>query len=348
MPQLTTPVLFLVFNRPAETARVFAAIRAAQPRQLFVASDGPRPEREGEAALVEQTREIATQVDWPCEVRTLLRESNLGCGRAVSEGISWFFNQVEEGIILEDDCLPHPDFFPYCATMLERHRDEPRVATIAGTHFLPPTLPYQHTHYVSKYFQMWGWASWRRVWSHYDFQLQGTEEEWVQLFRQIHPIEVESGYWREIYRALKRGAIDTWDFQVFFMSWKLGAGHIMPGKNLISNIGYSPGATHTVFASSMANLATQPLTLGPEVIALQPDTTVDNIIFYLRFLESMTHTWWVDQVLCPEQKLGYTRTELLLAKRQIRQLEHEVGEKRRQLLAATNALAQIARTKVTA
>lgn len=339
MSGLSTPVLFLIFNRPAETARVFEAIRAQQPRQLFLASDGPRADRENEAELVRQTRAIVARVDWPCEVRTLFREENLGCGRAVSEAITWFFSHVEEGIILEDDCLPHADFFPYCTVLLERYRHEARVATIGGTHCLPASLPYQHSHYVSKYFQMWGWASWRRVWQNYDFQLNGTEEEWLQLFRKIHPVEVEAGYWREIYRGLKRSIIDTWDFQVFFMSWKLGAHHIMPGKNLVSNIGYGPGATHTVFASSMANLPVHSHTIGPETIALQPDPVVDNLIFYLRFLESMTHTWWVDQVLCPEQKLGLTRAELLRAQRQIRQLEREVVDKRRQLLAATKVLA---------
>lgn len=339
MSGLITPVLFLIFNRPAETARVFEAIRAQRPRQLYVASDGPRTDRENEAELVRQTRAIVSQVDWPCNVQTLYREGNLGCGRAVSEAITWFFSHVEEGIILEDDCLPHSDFFAFCSVLLKRYRHEPRVATIGGTHFLPAALPYRNSHYVSKYFQMWGWASWRRVWQHYDFHLGGTEDEWLRLFRKIHPIEVETGYWREIYRGLKSGIIDTWDFQVFFMSWKLEANHIMPGKNLVSNIGYGPSATHTVFSSSMANLPVHSHAIGPESVALQPDPMVDNIIFYLRFLESMTHTWWVDQVLCPEQKLGHTRTELLRAQRRIRQLEGEVTEKRRQLLAATKALA---------
>lgn len=342
MAELDTPLLFLTFNRPEETARVFEVIRSQRPRKLFIASDGPRADRPGESERVNRTRELTTRIDWPCEVKTLFRETNLGCGRAVSEAITWFFDQVEEGIVLEDDCLPHPDFFPYCQTLLARYRDEPRVATIAGTHFLPESLPHQGTHYASKYFQMWGWASWRRVWRHYDFKLDSlAEDEWVALLRRVHPIELEAGYWREILRAVKGGVVDTWDFQVFFSCWKTGGHHIMPSRNLVSNIGYGPTATHTNFSSAMANLPTFPLKVGSLPVPLEPEPVVDNIIFYLRFLESMTHTWWVDQVLCPEQKLGQVRSQLAEKERRVRQLETEVAEKRRQLLAATRMLAQL-------
>ena len=283
MPSLNTPILYLVFNRPVETGRVFEAIREKRPRRLFVAADGARPDRPGDLALVQETRAIASKVDWPCEVKTLFRDTNLGCGLAVSGAISWFFEQVEEGIILEDDCLPHPDFFPYCETLLERYRHEPRIATIAGNHFLPPTLPHQHSHYVSKYFQMWGWATWRRTWALYDFDLsQLSPEACSKLLPATHPISVESKFWTQIYNALKAGAIDTWDFQMFFSAWRTGASHVMPGRNLVSNIGYGPAATHTNFSSSMANLPTQSLTVGPESVSLAPDPIVDNLILYLR------------------------------------------------------------------
>lgn len=343
MPSLSTPLLFLIFNRPAETDRVFATIRDQRPTRLFVAADGPRRDRAGEGEIVRQVREIATKVDWPCEVTTLFRDENLGCGRAVSEALAWFFSQVEEGIILEDDCLPHPDFFVHCTALLARYRHEPRVATIAGTHFFPPTLPHQQSHYASKYFQMWGWASWRRTWQQYDFKLGSLEpNEWFKLLQRVHPIAVESGYWWEVFQALHAGVIDTWDFQMFFSSWKQGAVHLLPGRNLVSNIGYGPGATHTNFHGQMADLPTFPLALDDAPVPLEPDPVIDSMIFYLRFLESMTHTWWVEQVLCPEQKLGQTRIELGLKNRRIRQLESEILDKRRQLLAATRALAQSA------
>lgn len=346
MPGLKTPILFLVFNRPAETARVFEAIREQRPRRLFVAADGARPDRAGEDKLARETRAIASKVDWPCEVKTLFRDTNLGCGRAVSGAITWFFEQVEEGIILEDDCLPHPDFFPYCETLLARYRHELRIATIAGTHFLPTTLPHEHSHYVSKYFQMWGWATWRRTWELYDFDLSKLSPEGCsELLQVIHPIAVECKYWTQIYNALKAGAIDTWDFQVFFSSWRTGANHVMPGRNLISNIGYGPEATHTNFASSMADILTQPLTVCSEPVPLTPDPIVDNLIFYLRFLESLTHTYWLEQIISPDHQLGAVRNELVRRNRLFRQLELEVKEKRRQLLAATRALADMTEAK---
>ncbi len=342
MKALETPVLFLIFNRPLETARVFEAIRQQRPRFLYVAADGPRKDRAGETALVQETRAIASRVDWPCELKTLFRDENFGCGLAVSEAITWFFAQVPEGIILEDDCLPHPDFFPYCETLLARYRDEPRIATIAGTHFFPETLPHRQSHYVSKYFQMWGWASWRRTWQHYDYDLRLIGTEGINdLMRAIHPIEIEAAYWTQIFEAMKSGSVDTWDFQVFFSAWRLGANHVMPGRNLVSNIGYGPAATHTNFASSMADLPTHPLSLGPEVVSLEPDPLVDNLIFYLRFMESLTHTYWLDQVLSPDRQLGPVRNELARQNRRNRQLELELLEKRRQLLAAARALAAV-------
>lgn len=342
MPRFTTPILFLIFNRPAETKRVFATLRDLRPTRLFVAGDGPRAGRAQEAELVAETRKIATEIDWPCELVTLFREQNLGCGPAVSGAITWFFQQVESGIILEDDCLPHPDFFPYCATLLERYRDEPRIATIAGTHFLPPSLPHTQTHYVSKYFQMWGWASWRRTWQHYDFDLSAlTEQGFDALLQATHPVALERAYWTQIFRTLKAGAIDTWDFQVFFAAWRMGAHHVMPGRNLIANIGYGPSATHTNFASVMAELPTQPLQLDDVPVPLIPDPIIDNLIFYLRFLESLTHTYWLEQMLAPDRQLEHTRHELARKDRRIRQLEMEVAEKRRQLRAAAQALAQI-------
>jgi hypothetical protein len=336
-----TPVLFLIFNRPEETAKVFAAIRAQRPKRLFIASDGPRADRIGEQELVARTRAVALAVDWPCDVSTLLRETNLGCGPAVSGAISWFFEHVEEGIILEDDCLPNQDFFPFCETMLERYRDDARAASVAGTNFLPPVLEHGTTHYASKYFQMWGWASWRRAWTGYDFALRQRDEAgWNDLLKRVHPHWVEAAYWREVLKALFAGTIDTWDFQAFFSAWHGGACHLMPARNLVSNLGYGPAATHTNFASRMGNLPTFPLAVGPEKIDPIPDPAIDNLIFYLRFLDSMDQTWWLEQILDPAQKLGEARAELHRKDRYIRQLEREVVDRRRQLVAAGRALAE--------
>jgi hypothetical protein len=275
-------------------------------------------------------------------VRTRFQDDNLGCGVAVCSSIGWFFENVEEGIILEDDCLPHPDFFPYCAELLRRYRDDPKVATIGGTHFLPPQLVHRDSHYLSKYFQMWGWATWRRTWRNYDFHLTSlTDQEWYKLLKEVHPVPTEAAYWREVYQSVKTTTVDTWDFQMFFSCWRTGAHHVMPGRNLISNIGYGSDATHTNFASPMANLPTFPLSVGTAPVKLEANPALDGIIFYLRFLESLTQTWWMEQILSPDQRLGEARHELVRKDRTIRQLQLEVTEKRRQLLAAARRLAEL-------
>src|SRR5690349_2048344 len=132
---MKSAILFLVFNRPETTARVFEAIRAAQPPRLYVAADGPRASRIGESERCDLTRRIASAVDWPCDITTLFRAANLGCKNAVSSAISWFFEHEEEGVILEDDCLPDPSFFRYCDELLAHYRDDTRIGLISGNNF---------------------------------------------------------------------------------------------------------------------------------------------------------------------------------------------------------------------
>ena len=173
------PVLFLVFNRPEQTRLVFEAIRAARPAHLYVAADGPRPGRPGETERCEQARQIAMAVDWPCRVEALLRERNLGCGRAVSEAISWFFAREQEGIILEDDCLPAPDFFRFSTEMLARYRHDARIGKIAGTNPLGQWRPDGDANFFfSSYGYSWGWASWRDRWQDFEYVAPASVIQW--------------------------------------------------------------------------------------------------------------------------------------------------------------------------
>ena len=133
--RLDTPVLLLIFNRPRTTKQVFEAVREAKPRSLHIAADGPRSHRQGESDLCEETRALVRSPDWDCTVQTLFRDHNLGCRKAVSQAISWFFENVDEGIILEDDCVPDASFFPYCSQLLARYRDDERVSMIAGSNY---------------------------------------------------------------------------------------------------------------------------------------------------------------------------------------------------------------------
>lgn len=261
---IETPILFLVFNRPDTTARVFDAIRAARPRQLFIAADGPRADRAGEAERCRQAREIATAVDWPCETRTLFRQDNLGCKRAVSSAIDWFFDQVEEGIVLEDDCLPDPSFFAYCGDLLARYRNDPRVMAISGDNFISGHWRPQESYYFSTFTHIWGWASWRRAWALYDVAMSDwPSQRDAGLMDRVFPASRSArAHWTAVLNRMARGEIDTWDYQWAYATWKHGALSCLPAVNLISNIGFGANATHTHDAEAkLANLARESLSL---------------------------------------------------------------------------------------
>jgi hypothetical protein len=288
------PILFLVFNRPDLTAEVFSVLRQLRPKRLFVAADGPRPNVDGEVALCREARTIATAVDWECELKTLFRDKNHGCGPAVSGAISWFFDQVEEGVILEDDCLPSLSFFNFCKYALEKYREDTRIGTVSGDYFLPPDLFLDQPYYFSKYFQIWGWATWRRVWKKYRLDLSfETEENWLSIFSEVHSAPLEADYWIEILRALTKGTLNTWDYQMMFVSWREQLLHVAPTRNLVSNIGYRPDATHTSFESPLANFPRREIKDFEVDLEVCPLSHLDNLTFYVRFLESLRSTWWL-------------------------------------------------------
>jgi hypothetical protein len=222
---------------------------------LYVAADGARASRSGERAIVEEVRRIATQVDWPCELVTLFRDDNLGCKRAVSTAIDWFFEHEPEGVILEDDCLPHPDFFTYCAELLARYRHDERVGFISGTALADlrkQQLIWGPEDYVySRYFSVRGWASWRRTWKDYDVTIDlwhQRREDVLSLtgnrrLRSIHA---------KLFDDVSQNRVDTWDYQVAFMMWSSSRLAISPRFNLIENIGFGSDATHTVRRGSEA------------------------------------------------------------------------------------------------
>src|ERR1700756_2048538 len=315
------PVLFLIFNRPEPTREVFEAIRAHQPSRLYVAADGPRPEKPGEWSLCAETRAVLKSIDWDCKVQTLFRDQNLGCGTAVSEAINWFFDQEEEGIILEDDCLPDPSFFSFCEEMLDRYRDEPRVGSVSGNNFLPKALHIEQPYGFSKYVQIWGWATWRRFWNHYDFRLTGDWAEWDEIIRRANPVQNQANYWLQIFKALQAGLIDTWDFQVMFSSWRHGYVHIFPSRNLVTNLGYDKDATHTNFESPLANLERGSINDYQITLPVTVDQGLDNATFYFRFLESLTSIWWLEQAMDMPGTLAWLRSQLSLAQKENARLQ---------------------------
>jgi len=282
---LETAVLFLVFNRPDTTAQVFEAIRKAKPPRLYVASDGPRSDRAGEAEKVARVREIATAVDWPCEVRTLFREENLGCKKAVSGAITWFFEQEEQGIILEDDCLPHLDFFYFCETLLERHRDTEKVWVITGNNFQNGQKRGQASYYFSHYNHCWGWATWRHSWRHY----QGNIPFWPEwkssrAWMQKYPDRVERRYWRKIFDKVYADQINSWAYPWTACVWYHCGLTATPNVNLVSNIGFGSEATHTTSGNSpLAEMNTEALGEMCHPSLIGQDVDADNYVFNYTF-----------------------------------------------------------------
>lgn len=237
---MNTPVLFLIFNRPDTTARVFETIRLARPKLLFIAADGPRGERRGEAEKCQQVKDIVANVDWPCDVKTLFRSENLGCGLAVSGAITWFFEHVDQGIILEDDCSPNRSFFNYCEELLDRYKDDPRIMHISGDQFVPD-FDNGASYYFAQIQHCWGWATWADRWKYYNFQLDNCEQKDIEGLFTNKRVEQ---YWKEGLNRMKSSHLHTWDVQWAYTILKQKGLCINPSKNLVSNIGFGSG-THT-------------------------------------------------------------------------------------------------------
>ena len=249
---LRTPVAFIIFNRPDTTERVFAEIAKVRPAKLFVIADGPRPDRPGEAEKCAAVRAIVDGVDWECEVFRNYSDVNLGSGRRPATGVSWVFEQVEEAIILEDDCLPHPTFFRFCQELLEKYRDDERVMMISGNNWQFGQGRTPRSYYFSRCTGTWGWASWRRAWQHYDFVMKLwpalRDTPWL-LDILGDPRQAET--WQNIFDRVHASAGNVFDYQWTFACWAQNGLAITPNVNLVSNIGFRGDATHTANPTSM-------------------------------------------------------------------------------------------------
>lgn len=242
---LQTAVLFLVFNRPDTTKQVFEAIRQAKPPRLYVAADGARDGRPGELERVERVRKIATEVDWPCEVKTLFRDKNLGCKFAVSRAITWFFESEKQGIILEDDCLPAQSFFWYCEELLNKYKDDESIYLISGDARGPEAIGMVEDYGLCKYPLIWGWASWSRVWSKYDVALTKWGKDGDYMLNTATGYKPARMFWSKTFTDVQNGRINTWDYQLVYTLLINKGKCVVPRYNLISNIGFGDNATHT-------------------------------------------------------------------------------------------------------
>lgn len=280
-----TAVMMIVFNRPDQTRKVFERIREARPKRLYISADGPRANRPDDLTSTEETRAIVQAVDWPCEVKTLFRDKNLGCKTAIKTGLDWFFSQEEEGIILEDDCIPEPTFFQFAAEMLDRYRHDDRIATIAGTNYLLESQRFDSSYYFSKYLFVWGWASWRRVWQEYDFEIK----TWPKFrdegrLHRVFPNQRSLKYWTWIFDRTHDETLNAYDYQFFYSQMINNRMSVVPARNLVCNIGWGDGSTNTALKNPEMGMDTFPMEFPlkhPTFMAPdeQADTFTEELIF---------------------------------------------------------------------
>jgi hypothetical protein len=258
-----TPILFLIYKRPDKTLKVFEEIRKIKPRQLFVVGDGPKSI--DQQAQCQLARDVILKVDWDCEVKTLFREKNIGSKYSVSSGIDWFFSYVDEGIILEDDCLPNDSFFFFCAELLERYRTNLKIMHISGSNLNDNINLDNTTYHFSRYPVTWGWATWKRAWSNYDLELEDSKFYYKLIEKRFND-PFERRVWKTVLRTLHQ--LDAWDYQWIFAILKANGLCANTNHNFVVNIGFDEGATHTTYDNPYADLKTETITsiVHPETI----------------------------------------------------------------------------------
>lgn len=249
MTAADVPVLILGFNRPDRVRQLIERLRIIQPRKIFLAVDGPRGNRPVDSDLVLETQGLVSLLDWDCEVKTLFQEKNLGCAHGVSTGIDWFFSHVSEGIILEDDVLPDPTFFRFCAELLNKYRDDPRVWCISGSNRLPSSqLPGKYSYRFSSIPQVWGWATWRDRWDKYSLDIKNWRSQGLSNYELLKTVSYSPSafaFWSANFDLMAKMAVDTWDIQLVNAAMRNKALAVIPNSNLVENIGWGESATHT-------------------------------------------------------------------------------------------------------
>lgn len=277
-------IAYFVFNRPQHTRKSFERIRNQRPERLFVIADGPRREHPEDQGLCEEVRSLVEDVDWVCEVQRDYADENLGLKERVVSGLDWVFSQVDRAIVLEDDCVAHPDFFTFCEKLLERYEADPRVSTVTGNNFQAGRQRGNASYYFSKYTHVWGWATWRRSWSYYDGDISfwpewRFEDTWKTILTRR-----ERRYWESIFDSVSKGEIDTWDYQWTAVNLYHGGLTATPNVNLVTNIGFGQDATHTKEANNVSHMPAHALGRLTYPLNVELDRTADRRAFEQSYL----------------------------------------------------------------
>ncbi len=254
----STPIVFIIFNRPGLTEEVFEKIREIKPSIFFVIADGPRKKNKNDQVLCKKTREIIEKVDWPCKLLKNYSDNNLGCGPRISSGLDWVFNQVEEAIILEDDCLPSNDFFFFCSDLLDYYKNNEKILNISG--FSPPVDEidiYPYSYYFSYFVGTWGWATWANKWKKINIEIKEWKNfkktDWLNSKLENRSMLC---YFRDCFNDVEKEIISAWDIQFNFLLLKENLFTAKSSKNLVRNIGFNQkDATHTVFNSKLGGVS---------------------------------------------------------------------------------------------
>jgi hypothetical protein len=282
--RVQNPVAMFLFNRPDTTAPVFAAVRRARPARLLLIADGPRPDVPSDDENCARARALVEAVDWECEVMTHFSPTNLGLKRRMETGLDWVFAQAETAIILEDDCLPSPDFFTFCDALLARYQHDPRILSIAGSNCLPASQHAGQSYYLSRYPFIWGWATWRRAWQAHDPHMAHWPAARDARFLNGYLDDpAAASYWAYQFETTLETQ-HTWDYAWTLSCWLRQGLCIVPAANLVSNIGYGPSATHTRNRDAFANLPLEPLAFPlRHPAAVERDAAADAAIEAVRF-----------------------------------------------------------------
>jgi len=297
------PILIIIFNRPDKVRQLIDSLSCIKPSKIYITADGPRPTHAADQKLCEDARRIATDIPWQCEIFTNFSDLNLGCKIGVSTGISWFFAHETEGIILEDDCLPDPSFFPFCAEMLEKYRHESQIMHINGTSFLPTQAetPTEEDYYFSHISHSWGWATWKRAWEHFDVDMQELPklkkvlQDNGMFLHQKHVC-----FWQKLLLHIKYVQADSWANPWQYTILINNGLCITPIVNLIDNIGFDTDATHTTktpkFIQHTRSLGDSDIAHPANVTAAKEyDATVMDTVYVRRPLQralSLLQKWY--------------------------------------------------------
>lgn len=280
---INTPVVLVIYKRSVNFASIINSVKQVAPKKIYIIADGPK---QGDKEKCIQTRvELEKLIDWPCEIHKNYSDTNMGLKKRFSTGIKWVFEQEDRAIFIEDDCIPDQSFFQFCDELLEKYKDDARVVTISGDNFQFGKLKIDESYYFSRYPHVWGWATWKRAWDKYDPDLSDwPRSSRIGWLKKVLTSTVSSINWSYIFDMMYQNKINTWDYQLTYMSLKNRGLNIIPSINLVTNHGYDDVATHTKRKSKVMDMTTSEMKfplVHPTVLRWndQADKNTDRTVF---------------------------------------------------------------------